>query len=82
MAEADIHAIVAGKPVNDARLNLLVEAAECIYHAGSDEFPATVLDFLQENLTEKEIIDIIGLISLKTISNYMNNYLASIKQKV
>jgi hypothetical protein len=70
------------KPVADQRINMLVEATECIYHAGSDEFPPTVIDFLEQNLSEKEIMDIIGLISLKTISNYINNYLVSVKQKV
>jgi len=82
MAEEDIQAILMGKPVGNERINILIQAAECIYYAGSDEFTEAALDFLQQQLSEKEIVDIIGLLSLKTISNYINNYLMSVKQKI
>lgn len=80
ISDADINAIVSGRRTSDERLNVLLQAAEYIYHAGSDEYPDYVVDFLQNNLTEKELTDIIGLISLKVISNYINNYLVSVKR--
>lgn len=78
--DADIRAITAGGKTSDDRLNILLQAAEYLYYAGSDEYPDYVVDFLQEYLSEKEITDLIGLISLKVISNYINNYLASVKR--
>ncbi len=78
--EHDIVAIVGGTKTGNERLNVLVQAAEYIYHAGSDEYPEYVMDFLREHLTEREVVDIIGLISLKVVSNYINNYLVSAKR--
>lgn len=78
--DADIRAITAGGKTSDDRLNILLQATEYLYHAGSDEYPDYVVDFLQEYLSEKEITDLIGLISLKVISNYINNYLVSVKR--
>ncbi|MBN8675284.1 MAG: carboxymuconolactone decarboxylase family protein [Chitinophagales bacterium] len=80
VAEADIKAIVSGGKTSSSRLNVLLQAAEYIYHAGSDEYPDYVVDFLEDSLTQKELVDIIGLISLKVISNYINNYLVSAKR--
>lgn len=80
ISEADINAIINGGKTTDERLNVLLQSAEYIYHAGSDEYPDYVVDFLQNNLTEKEMVDIIALISLKVISNYINNYLVSAKR--
>ena len=49
---------------------------------GNNLFPDDVLNSIEDQgLTEQEIFEIIGLISLKTISNYVNNYLASVKTK-
>ncbi|HNA17403.1 MAG TPA: hypothetical protein PKL81_03310, partial [Ferruginibacter sp.] len=53
---------------------------EYIYHAGSDEYPDYVMEFLEDSLTQKEMVDIIGLLSLKVISNYINNYIVSAKR--
>lgn len=75
-----IKAIIAGGDTGNIRLNQLLQAAEYIYHAGSDEFPEYVLEFLEEQVSEKEVADIIGLIALKTISNYINNYLVSVRK--
>lgn len=78
--DADIKSIIAGQNTSHPRLNTLIQATEYVYHAGSNEYPEYVVEFLQENLTGKELADIIGLISLKVISNYINNYLASVKK--
>ena len=40
-----------------------------------------IKQFENNEITEQEIFEIIGLISLKTISNYVNNYLTSVKRK-
>ncbi len=80
--EIFIQAIRAGNKTGDARIDQLLQATEYIFHAGHDEYPEFVLDYLDEHITEKELTDIIGLIALKTIANYLNNYLASVKQKV
>lgn len=80
VSEEDIKAIVSGGKTGSDRINVLLQAAEYIYHAGSDEYPDYVVDFLQDSLTQKELVDIIGLISLKVISNYINNYIISVKR--
>jgi len=78
--ETDIKAITNGGLTSNERVNTLMQATEYIYHAGSDEYPGYVVQYLQEHLSEKELTDIIGLISLKLISNYINNYLVSVKK--
>jgi len=78
--DADIQSIIAGQHTSQPQLNTLIQATEYVYHAGSNEYPEYVVQFLRENITEKELADIIGLISLKVISNYINNYLASVKK--
>lgn len=80
MQEEDINAIVGGGNTSDERLNTLLKAAEYIFYAGSDEYPDFVVQYLNDSLTEKELVDIIGLMSLKLISNYINNYLAAVKR--
>jgi AhpD family alkylhydroperoxidase len=80
VAEEDIRAIVSGGKTSSNRMNMLLQSAEYIYHAGRDEYPDYVVDFLQDSLTQKEVVDIIGLISLKAISNYINNYIISVKR--
>lgn len=80
LSDDDTQAILNSQPVSINRLNKLLRATEYIYHSGSDIFPEMVLDFLDdEEITQQEVIDIIGLLALKTISNYTNNYLAAIK---
>jgi AhpD family alkylhydroperoxidase len=82
LSDADVQAIVRNELTSIDRLNKLVTAAEYIYHAGSGIYPDLAISFFRDNdLTEREIFEIIGLISLKTISNYVNNYLATIKLK-
>ena len=80
VSETDIQAIISGSKTSSARLNTLLQATEYIYHAGSDEYPDYVMDFLEDSLTQKEMVDIIGLLSLKVISNYINNYIVSAKR--
>lgn len=80
LSEAEIRAIVTGSSTGNARLDQLLQAATYIYHAGSDEYPDYVVDYLQHTLTQQELVDIIGLISLKVISNYINNYLVGVRR--
>lgn len=80
LGEDDVQSILRQEPTSINRLNTLLKAAEYIYYAGNGIYPNLALDFFSdENLSEQEVFEIIGLISLKTISNYVNNYLASIK---
>lgn len=80
LSEADVNAILNNESTSNNRLNVLLKAAEYIYHAGNGIYADVVLDYFDdEELTEQLIFEIIGLISLKTISNYVNNYLASVK---
>lgn len=80
LSEEDIRAIIAGKPTGQERIDQLLQATEYVFHAGHDLYPAFVLDYLDQHISGEELADIIGLIALKTISNYLNNYLASVKQ--
>jgi AhpD family alkylhydroperoxidase len=80
LSDADVKAIVNNESTSVDRLNVLLKAAEYIYYAGSGIYADVVLDYFDdEELKEQEVFEIIGLIALKTISNYVNNYLASIK---
>ncbi|MBL7933321.1 MAG: carboxymuconolactone decarboxylase family protein [Bacteroidia bacterium] len=81
MNEEDIKSIIANGNPQSERLRTLLEATENIYYAGSDIYPAQVRDALQENLSDREITEIIALIGIKTIANYQNNYLESLKNK-
>ncbi len=82
LSEVNIRAIIKKEPTDNDRLNRLLQAAEYIYYAGSGTYPDLALDFFNNaEISEQEIFEIIGLISLKTISNYTNNYLASVKAR-
>lgn len=82
LSDDDAQAIVRQEETSMERLNTLLKAAEYIYYSGSGIYPDLAMDFfIEEKLSEQELFEIIGLISLKTISNYVNNYLATIKLK-
>ena len=82
LSDSDAQAIVKNDETSIDRLNTLLKAAEYIYYSGSGLYGDMVLDFFEdEDLPEQVVFEIIGLISLKTISNYVNNYLASVKIK-
>lgn len=80
MAEEDIQAIIGGGRTGNSRLNDLLQATEYIYHAVNDEYPEQVVEFLEQTLTPGELVDIIGLLSLKVISNSINNYMATVRK--
>jgi len=83
LSESDVQAIINGVPTSIQRLNMLLHSAEIIYSFGNTQLPDDALNFLEENaVTEQEVFEIVGLISLKTISNYINNYLGSVKKKI
>lgn len=80
MSEADIKAIQSNEHTSVERINRLLLATEYIYYSGGDVYPDLVMEFFEmEEMTITEIQEIIGLLSLKTISNYFNNYLKSVK---
>lgn len=80
LSEEDIQSILRNDETSQERLNTLLKASEYIYYSGSGVYPELVLDYFHdENLTEQEVFDIIGLVALKIISNYVNNYLQSVK---
>jgi len=82
LSEADVKAVLNNENTSINRLNVLLKAAEYIYYAGDGIYADVVLDYFDdEELKEQVVFEIIGLIALKTISNYVNNYLASIKTR-
>lgn len=82
LSEADVKAILNNESTSSNRLNVLLKAAEYIYYSGNGIYADVVLDYFEdEELSEPVIFEIIGLIALKTLSNYVNNYLASIKTR-
>ncbi|HEX6891640.1 MAG TPA: carboxymuconolactone decarboxylase family protein [Chryseolinea sp.] len=82
LSDHDVQAIIRNDATKNERLNTLLKAAEHIYYSGSDHYPDHILEFFEEEgITEQTIFEIIGLISLKTISNFVNNYLASAKRR-
>ncbi len=82
LSDMDVQSILRNEETSIDRLNILLKAAEYIYYSGSGIYPDLALDFFQDHeVSEQEVFEIIGLISLKTISNYVNNYIASVKLK-
>ena len=79
---ASIQAITEGRPTGNDALDQLLQATEYIYYAGNDEYPDYVVQYLQDHFTEQQILDIIGLIALKVVSNYTNNYLVTARKMV
>jgi hypothetical protein len=60
----------------------IAESCEYIYYSGGGQYPDIVLDFFNnEEFDEQLVFEIIGLISHKTIANFVNNYLASVKER-
>jgi AhpD family alkylhydroperoxidase len=82
LSDADVKAILFNESTSIDRLNTLLKAAEYIYYAGNGIYADVVMDYFNdEELIEQVVFEIIGLIALKTISNYVNNYLASVKAR-
>ena len=82
LGDDDVQAILQREETSIERLNRLLKATEYIYYSGNGIYPDLAMDFFSdEHLTDQELFEIIGLISLKVISNYVNNYLATLKLK-
>lgn len=82
LSDENLQAILRKQNTSNERLNNLLQAAEYIYYLGNGPYPDVAMDFFAEvGLTEQEIVEIIGLISLKTISNYVNNFIATLQAK-
>jgi AhpD family alkylhydroperoxidase len=83
LSDEDVDSIIHNRSTSNERLNRLLRTAEYVYYSGADTWPDLVLDFFEdEGVTEEEVFEIIGLLSLKTVSNYVNNYLKSVKARV
>ena len=80
LSDDDVQAIIRDEQTSIDRLNVLLKAAEYIYYSGSGIYPDLALAFFEDNdLSEQVLFELIGLIALKTISNYVNNYITTKK---
>lgn len=68
-------AIRAGKPIADARLAALSRFTEILVESRGCPTKADAAAFLAAGFSEKQILDILLAISVKTISNYANHML-------
>jgi AhpD family alkylhydroperoxidase len=78
LSEEDIKALVEGRPTSIDSLNRMVRGTEAIFYANRSGY-SRYLDVLEaERFTRREVYEIIGLLSLKTISNNINNYVKAV----
>ena len=79
VSEEDIQAIIDDRSTSSPSLNRLMRGTNIIVKAnrhGYEEYAES----LHYNFSRQEIFEIIGLLSLKTISNNINNYSKAMKQ--
>lgn len=74
LQEEDIQAIVNRKTTSIESLNRLLRGTEAIFFANREGYAAHIAVLETEAFSKNEIFEIIGLLSLKTISNNINNY--------
>lgn len=75
MAEEDILAVRHGLLTSDPSLNRLLDATVLLFEGGREAFGGTFREaFARTGVSERVAVEIIGLLSLKTISNYFNNF--------
>lgn len=70
---ADIEAIKTHQPLEKARDNLLVNAANRILEKKGWLTAEDQKEFEEQGIDRRQILEIIGLIALKTITNYTNH---------
>lgn len=66
-------AIRDGKPVPDARLRAVADLARAVVVTRGRPTDADVKAFLAAGFTERQILEIVLAVSVKTISNYVNH---------
>jgi AhpD family alkylhydroperoxidase len=79
LAESDIKAITAGQPTTVESVNRIIRGTDAIFHASRSGYKHYLEALDNDNFTQQEVFEIIGLLSLKTISNNINNYLKAVK---
>lgn len=79
LQEEDIRAIIERKATSDAALNRLLKGTEALFYANREGYAGYVQALELNGFSKKEIFELIGLLSLKTISNNINNYQRSLK---
>jgi AhpD family alkylhydroperoxidase len=79
LGEDDIKAIAEGRPTSITSLNRIIAGTEAVFSANRYGY-ANYIEVLQrEGFTRLEVFELIGILSLKTISNNINNYLKAAK---
>jgi AhpD family alkylhydroperoxidase len=82
MSEEDIASIRHGLLTSAININRVIALTEIMFDGGRNGFSDEHLIRIERAQAEKaELFEIVSLIASKTISNYINNYLASIKTK-
>ncbi len=79
LSEADIKALTEGRETSVDSLNRIIKGTEAIFYAGRSGFAKHLHVLEEEQFSRKEVFEIIGLLSLKTISNNINNYLKAVR---
>lgn len=79
LQDDDIRAITERRATSIESLNRLLRGAEAIFFSNREGYSAYMHILEQEAFTKQEIFELIGLLSLKTISNNINNYQSALK---
>lgn len=79
LSEADIKSIIEGRPTSIGSLNRIIRGTEAIFYANRSGYENHLTILEEEEFTQKEIFEIIGLLALKTVSNNINNYMKAMK---
>ncbi len=79
LQDDDIRAIIERRPTSVDSLNRLLKGTEALFYANREGYAAYLQVLDEEAFSKKEIFEMIGLLSLKTISNNINNYQRALK---
>jgi AhpD family alkylhydroperoxidase len=79
LGESDIKALIAGQPTTVESLNRIIRGTDAIFQASRSGYAHYLEALDSEDFTRQEVYEIIGLLSLKTISNNINNYSKAVK---
>jgi AhpD family alkylhydroperoxidase len=79
LGDEDIAALVEGRPTSIESLNRTIRGTEAIFYANRSGYARYLAALEAEGFTRREVYEIIGLLSLKTISNNINNYVQTVK---
>ena len=77
--EEDVQAIIHDRTTSIDSLNRILAATDVLYYANRHGYSKYLETLEAYELTRQEIFEIIGLLSLKTISNNINNYLKAVR---